>query len=84
MALQVMRRITVRQQLFPGQTIGRAREQRITIDQDKQRHGFAAQAVNDVAVIDEVAARRPIRPWQRPQPQISVRVWPTKQSSRSS
>src|SRR5271156_2835068 len=46
--------IAARQQLLPGQTIGRARKQRVTIDQVEQRHRLAAQAVDNMAVVDDV------------------------------
>ena len=39
-----------------GAPIGRAREQLIAVDQVEQRHGLAAQRVDDVAVVDDVAA----------------------------
>ena len=44
------------QQRFEGALIGAAREQLLAIDQVEQRHRLAAQGVNDVAVIDDVAA----------------------------
>jgi hypothetical protein len=39
---------------LPGQTIGQAREQRVTIDQVEQRHRLAAHAVDNTAVVDDV------------------------------
>ena len=43
------------QQRLEGALIGAAREQLLAIDQIEQRHRLAAQGVDDVPVIDDVA-----------------------------
>ena len=43
------------QQVIEHQAIGITREQAVAIDQPQQRHGFAAQGMDHVAVIDNVA-----------------------------
>ena len=42
-------------QAFEGQSIGLARKDLIAVDQVEQRHGLAAQRVDDVPVVDDVA-----------------------------
>jgi hypothetical protein len=48
-------RIAGGQQRLPGQPVGRSWEQRVTIDQIEQGHRLAAQAVNDMAIVDDTA-----------------------------
>jgi len=42
--------------VLPGGAVGGAREQRVAVDQVEQRHRLAAQAVDDVAVVDHLDA----------------------------
>ncbi len=42
-------------QAFEGQSIGLTRKDLIAVDQVEQRHGLAAQRVDDVPVVDDVA-----------------------------
>ena len=52
------------EQPVEGQAVGVAREQLVAIDEIEQRHGFAPQGVDDVAIIDDMgvlAVRRRVR-----------------------
>ena len=44
-------RIDLADQPLPGGAVGRPRKQSVTIDEVKQRHRLAAQAVDDVAIV---------------------------------
>ena len=44
------------EQALPGSAVGRAREQRVTVDEMQQRHRLAAQAVNDMPVVHHLDA----------------------------
>ena len=46
--------IALCEQPFPRRPVRRAGEQRVAIDKVQQRHRLAAQAVDDVAVIDNL------------------------------
>ena len=48
--------LTLLAQRFEGPGIGRTREQLVTVDQVEQRHRLPAQGMDDMAVVDDVAA----------------------------
>ena len=70
-------------QRLEGAGIGRPREQLVAVDQIEQRHRLFAQRVDDVTIVDDMAALARRRPAARAAGHASC-VEPRKHSSRSS
>jgi hypothetical protein len=78
-------RLTIRvllAQTLEGMSVRLAREELITVYEVQQRHRFAAQRVDHVAVVNDIAMLA-IGP-ARPRTKVISRVAPTCSSSRSS
>ena len=75
--------LSLGQQRLEGAGIGAAREQLIAVDQIEQRHRLPAQRVDDVTIVDDVAALA-ARDAGRPRRSVISGVEPRKHSSRSS